>query len=146
MIKCFQKFYYLFLIDCEDYQMYKEAKFVTYSNRQNKCLLLSNSDLQYLVNDIDHQEVQRDRPSECKSRQNVLLKRKHDARKYRSRFICDKNVLENLIFRTKLFSAKIKLSTMLPCTCLICMPRRITHLLAPSMSPTVVSKSTFSLK
>lgn len=33
-------------------------------------------------------------------------------------FICDKNVLENLIFKTRLTSAKIKLSAMLPGTCL----------------------------
>ncbi|EFN65490.1 hypothetical protein EAG_16121 [Camponotus floridanus] len=68
-------------------------------------------------------------------------------------FICDKNVLENLIFKTRPTSAKIKLSAMLPGTCLdLHAEKSNAPLRRPLPSPTLpsdvttVSKSTFPLK
>lgn len=84
---------------------------------------LSLSDIDHYTRD-PHESILDRGLSDCKSRLSILLKRKHGARAdipyvYRSRsFICDKNVLENLIFKTRPTSAKIKLSAMLPATCL----------------------------
>lgn len=68
-------------------------------------------------------------------------------------FICDKNVLENLIFKTRPTSAKIKLSAMLPGTCLDLHAEKsnapLRRPLPPPILPsdvTTVSKSTFPLK
>lgn len=69
-------------------------------------------------------------------KRNVRTARADTARTYirtytGRNFICDKNVLENLIFRTRpLPPVKIKLSTILPGTCLICMSGRVTRLFA----------------
>ncbi|TGZ53561.1 hypothetical protein DBV15_11403 [Temnothorax longispinosus] len=70
-----RKFYYLFPIVMEIGKrivQYKRAKSLIYPKRQNKRLLISKSGLQYLVNDVDHQEYKEFHAIDLPSDQTLL--------------------------------------------------------------------------